>query len=234
MTPEVVLLPDNELLGEYRPEFGGLLGTLEEDPKGAQGEREGFAGAKKIINTFPLLNRLESSGRDRVDAAEYLKARLMDIFIGDWDRHQDQWQWAGYEDANGWLWKPIPRDRDQAFSRFDGLFPWMATNYVDQLKGFGKNYPNIEGLTWSGRYTDRRLLVGLEKPVWDSVAAWLTGKLTDSVLSYAVNNSPMRSDSAEAAELVEEDGVPRLDDDRVALVHRVALRATAIARSALS
>jgi hypothetical protein len=28
------------------------------------------------------------------DEDEYIKARLFDMLIGDWDRHYDQWRWA--------------------------------------------------------------------------------------------------------------------------------------------
>ncbi len=37
---------------------------------------------------------LEAAG---VDARAYLRARLMDVLIGDWDRHLEQWRWARYE-----------------------------------------------------------------------------------------------------------------------------------------
>ena len=39
--------------------------------------------------------------------------------MGDWDRHRKQWRWAKL--PGNPLWMPIPEDRDQAFSRYDGL-----------------------------------------------------------------------------------------------------------------
>jgi hypothetical protein len=37
-----------------------------------------------------------------VDARSYLKGRLFDMFLGDWDRHQSQWEWVrrGSDGAN--------------------------------------------------------------------------------------------------------------------------------------
>ena len=32
-----------------------------------------------------------------VDAEALGKARVFDIFIGDWGRHEDNWKWAGYD-----------------------------------------------------------------------------------------------------------------------------------------
>jgi hypothetical protein len=50
-----------------------------------------------------------------VDENEYIKARLFDMLIGDWDRHYDQWRWAEYKKKAIVIYKPIPRDRDRFF-----------------------------------------------------------------------------------------------------------------------
>jgi hypothetical protein len=119
--PALVILPDDPALGEFRSQFAGMLGTIEENPIGDREGEIGFDGAEKVISTYDLFRKLEDNPEHRVDARAYLTARLMDIFLGDWDRHRDQWRWAGYQNEAGWTWKPIPRDRDQAFSRLDGI-----------------------------------------------------------------------------------------------------------------
>src|SRR2546425_1710669 len=35
-------------------------------------------------------------------------------------RSPDQWRWARFDEGGVHVWRPIPRDRDQAFSRLDG------------------------------------------------------------------------------------------------------------------
>jgi hypothetical protein len=37
------------------------------------------------------------------------------MLIGDWDRHDDQWRWAAFDEGKHTVFKAIPRDRDQAF-----------------------------------------------------------------------------------------------------------------------
>jgi hypothetical protein len=37
------------------------------------------------------------------------------MLIGDWDRHDDQWRWAAFDEGKQTVFKAIPRDRDQAF-----------------------------------------------------------------------------------------------------------------------
>ncbi|MEJ2618217.1 MAG: hypothetical protein P8Z35_24890, partial [Ignavibacteriaceae bacterium] len=124
--PELCIMPDDEKLGKFREEFGGIIGMIEIQPE-ADDEDEGFAGAQKINSTYKLFKRLEKDNDEKVQALEFLKARLVDIYVGDWDRHVDQWKWARFIENGEKVWYPIPRDRDQAFSRFDGLFPWIAT-----------------------------------------------------------------------------------------------------------
>jgi hypothetical protein len=189
--PKLVFLPEDEQLGEFREEFGGLLGFIEIHPdEGDEEDVPGFDEAEKIIGTFKLMQRLEDKRDEKVDAKDFLKARLIDIFLGDWDRHTDQWRWAKYIKNNSEYWRPIPRDRDQAFAKFDGLGPSLAEYYVPQLVHFGYSYPNIKSITWSGRFLDRRYLTELDKTVWDSVTAFVQSRLTDSVIKHSIRSMP--------------------------------------------
>ncbi|HET6762471.1 MAG TPA: hypothetical protein VFH27_02335, partial [Longimicrobiaceae bacterium] len=120
--PRLYVMPDDPRLGQYRAEFAGMLGMLEERPNEGDDGVEGFAGAVKVIGTDRLFERLEKSADDRVAAREYLDARLMDLFLGDWDRHPDQWRWAQLAEGTPRVWHPIPQDRDQAFANFRGIF----------------------------------------------------------------------------------------------------------------
>ena len=178
--PKLYRMPDDGRLGEFREKFAGMLGTIEERPD------SGFAGATEVLDTEELFARLNRDGATRVDSREYLAARLIDLVIGDWDRHRDQWRWALIGDT----WRPIPRDRDAALSGYDGFLVGLARMVQPRLQRFEADYPNVGGLTRNGAEVDRRLLGGLERETWDSVAAWLRGRLTDSVLAAAVSRLP--------------------------------------------
>jgi hypothetical protein len=184
------VLPRDRLLGEFQAEFGGLMGFLQERVGGADGPPAHWKGATEIIGSDTLLVRVAQSPKDRVDARAFATARLFDVFIGDWDRHRDQWVWARYGDALPRRWLPIPRDRDQAFAKYDGLLFQFARQSAPQLTDFKAAYPYMPGVTWNGRDLDRRFLVGLERPVWDSVANELKAKLTDSAIDAAVRALP--------------------------------------------
>lgn len=189
-TPALYALPDDPRLAAFDCVHAGMLGMIEVRPAGASDEEPGFEGAVDIASTQKLFNRLERSPNDRVDARAFLAARLLDIYIGDWDRHQDQWRWARYDEGGLRSWRPIPRDRDQAFARLDGVLVQLAGVYFPQLVGFDDDYPDLYRLTYAGQVLDRRLLTGLERPEWDSIAAALQARLTDSVIDAAVHRLP--------------------------------------------
>jgi hypothetical protein len=110
------------------------------------------------------------------------------MFIGDWDRHADQWRWANIPGKPGW--QPIPEDRDQAFVNYEGLVLSLARYSNPELLKFKDNYSNIEGRTWNGREIDRRVLTDLDRQVWMDIAADVHSCLTDDVIEKAVRRMP--------------------------------------------
>lgn len=202
--PKIVVLPDDDKLGEYYDEFNGVLGTMEIHPDEYDADEElSFGSSEKIMGTFKLLNRLEKERDEKVNSKEFLKARLLDVFLGDWDRHVDQWRWARLKTNEEKLWYPIPRDRDQAFALFDGIGPSIAEYYIPQLNHFGYDYPPVIDITWSGRHLDRRFLVELTKSEWDSVTTSLIDKLTDETIYNAVNQLPQSQFDIAGAEIID-------------------------------
>jgi hypothetical protein len=66
----------------------------------------------------------------------------------------------------------------------------VAAYIVPQLNNFGKDYPQIEDLTWNGRFLDRRVLTELSKTTWDSLTAFIKLKITDEVINTAIKRLP--------------------------------------------
>ena len=205
VTPQIIVMPyDKELLGQHYDDFAGLVGTIEQRPEESARPGAGFKGADKISGTYKVFDTLEEESGNRIDAKAYLRARLIDLFIGDWDRHSDQWRWAGYKKDGLITWAPIPRDRDNAFSRQDGVFSWIITQIIPQIEGFGDAYPDIRYLSWSGRPLDRRILSGMGRSEWNAVAVGLQQNLTDAVIHEAVGKMPQAMYAREGLRLENE------------------------------
>ena len=98
-------------------------------------------------------------------------------------------------------WVPVPRDRDQALVKYDGLLLGIARQSAPQLINFGSKYPYIPGATWNGRDLDRRFLSELEWPVWESVVSSLQAALTDAVIDDAVHALPPQHYAIKGADL---------------------------------
>jgi hypothetical protein len=190
-SPErLVILPRDRRLGEFESEFGGLMGFLEDRIGGSKEPAAHWGGARELISTDTLFARTSRSPDDRVNSRALVTARLFDVLIGDWDRHADQWVWARFGDSVPRLWTPIPRDRDQAFVKYDGVLLGIARQSAPQLTNFGPNYPYLPGATWNGRDLDRRFLVGLDWPAWKAAADSLRAKLTDVAIDSAISTLP--------------------------------------------
>lgn len=189
--PKLYYLPDSEKLGEFREEFANMPGMIEIHPDEEYLEKDPlFENSEKFKGTFKLFEDLETKRHNKIKPEEFLKARLVDAFLGDWDRHTDQWRWARFEDGETKYWYPIPRDRDQAFAKYTGLGPSIAEYYVPQLNDFGYEIPAPKKMMWSGRFLDRRILPEINRTTWDSVATFVANAITDSVIDYAVSRMP--------------------------------------------
>ena len=186
----LVVIPDDLRLGEYREEFAGLIGMLQEHPSEGPDDTPGFAGSRKISGTDKLWKRLEKTPCNRVDARAYLKARLMDFLINDKDRHYGQWRWARFPAGDCYTWLPIPEDRDQAFVDFDGFAMVVARRVFPIQIRFEDTYPSLVGLSTTGWELDREFLVELNKTAWDSVVTEFRKDLPDPVIDDAVWKLP--------------------------------------------
>jgi hypothetical protein len=142
----LVVMRDDPALGELRSTFGGLLGTFAEYPTAEDARHPGFEGAVEILDHMALYAKLAESPDERVAGREFLRARLFDLLVSDFDRHRKQWRWA--KRSGDSLWHSIPEDRDQAFARYEGVLVRAVAGYVPQLRTFGPKYDRILGLTY--------------------------------------------------------------------------------------
>ena len=97
-----------------------------------------------------LLKNLQKDEKYTVDENEYIKARLFDMLIGDWDRHYDQWRWGEYKEGDKIIYKPIPRDRDQAFTKYDGALLSILMN-IPALRHMQTFKDKIKNVKWFNR-----------------------------------------------------------------------------------
>jgi hypothetical protein len=195
----LAVMPDDPRLGEFRQEFAGMLGLLEEDPQVKAPVTPGFERFSEVLETPELWERMDADASEQIDARAFLTARLFDMVIGDYDRHKDQWDFG--KDRSTGQWVAIPKDRDLAFVRFDGLMLDLVRPSNPRLVDFEDEFPSIVGLTWQGRFLDHRHLSGLEWREWETVVADLRRNLSNAAIDDAVRRLPPEFHRLEGAEL---------------------------------
>lgn len=186
--PKLYVMPDDEKLAEFRKNFAGKLGTMEEFPEDPEDGDRGFGGAVDIINSDDLLERLNEDPANRIDARALLTARLIDLLIGDNDRHPGQWKWARMTESEDSPWIPVPRDRDKAFVSYEGLLLKAARLPLPRLVTY-RTVPKAASF-YNAVNFDRRLLVSLNRATFDSTARFLQRVITDSVIDAAIRSMP--------------------------------------------
>lgn len=190
--PRLVYIPDTEKLGEYRAEYGGVLAMIEQDADEDWSDYEDFGFTENALSTESVLEDLADNNENRVDEENLLRARLFDIWIGDWDRHDGQFRWAEFEDDRGKYFRPIPEDRDNVFFKFDGFLPWWARRKwaLRKFQSFDEDIRDIAGLNYNARHLDRRFLTEASRARWLEIAKDLQTRLTDEVIESAVEILP--------------------------------------------
>ncbi len=181
--PELVYVPKQPALKEFNDEAGDVLYMLEQRPDEDWETATNFANAKKIIGTDKMLEKEES-----VDEKLFVRSRLFDMFINDWGRHEDQWRWAETKNGDSIIYKPIPRDRDNAFTKFDGFA--IGLFKPDHLQSFKKNLDNVPNFNFTARRLDRKFAANLGLEEWLAIATDMQVRLTDTVIINAVHALP--------------------------------------------
>ena len=226
--PQLVYVPDDPRLGIYREQFGNQLMMIEVRPNDDMSDAPNFGNSDDVVSANKFYEEITGDNDHRLDTDSFVRARLFDMLLSDWDRHELQWRWAAFEpeDGQGKIYKPIPRDRDWAFNRFDGVFPSLARLGFDpKFQQFSSRYGNIEGLSKNGHWQDRRLLASVEKNTWLKVAEDIKQRITDDIIEGAVHDWPQSVTDYHGDEIVEvfkarRDALPELAEEYYELLAR--------------
>lgn len=199
--PRIIYIPKQKALDTFNEKFGNTLYLFEQRPDGNWKEADNFGNSKKIIGTDKLFKKLLESHKNKVDAQAFVRARLFDMFLGDWGRHEDQWRWAENKQDGKNMYEPIPRDRDQAYTKFDGLSFKLAS--IDYFQTFDDDIDDVETFNFPPRNLDRRLLNEVTLEDWQRAAKELQQALTDEVIEQNVRQFPPEVYTLSGADITE-------------------------------
>jgi hypothetical protein len=191
--PKLYFVPKQQALGNFNENFGDELYMIEPRATDGHGNLKHFGYSNKLISTDDLLKKLRKTDDNKVDTNNYIRARLFDMLIGDWDRHEDQWRWAEYKEDNKTIYKPVPRDRDQAFSSNDGFILGFLTRAIAALKLMQTYTGEMRSVKWFNLEPyplDVALLNQTTLENWKNEALFIQNNLTDETINSAFNQLP--------------------------------------------
>jgi hypothetical protein len=188
--PIAAVMPNDARLGKYRSMFAGRVGLFSIDANERSSDTPGFGGYTEIVNSDTVYSRMRTEPGSAFEDRYFLKIRLIDMLVGDWDRHSDQWKWGRRTEGGETRWRPIPVDRDWAFNRTGGALALLSRFVMPNYVGFSEALPAVSRLALSASHVDHQVLNRLERADFVSVAGELVAALTDSVIEGAVATLP--------------------------------------------
>lgn len=192
--PVLYYIPKQNALGHFNEDFGNELYMIEERAASGHGDKASFGFANEVISTDDMMLKIDKDEDHILDEQAYIKARIFDMLIGDWDRHEDQWRWAKFKIDGKTVYRPIPRDRDQAFSIMgDGALLKFATNKVPTLRlmrAYSEELESPAAFNLEPYPLDMALITSATKKDWDAQVKHIQNNITDDVITQAFKFFP--------------------------------------------
>ncbi len=196
---KVYYIPKHPALGQYNKDFGDEMYFLEERPGKEHRNLTSFGKPDDIEGTDDLLKNLRKDEEYQMDEAHYIRTRLFDMILGDWDRHSDQWRWSRFDTKKRKLYRPIPKDRDQVFSNYDGGLLSVIKFIVPLTRKFQVYQGELKNVRWineSGIRLDRTFAQNSGKKIWLEEASYIKDNLNDDAIDKAFSNLPVELQDA--------------------------------------
>ncbi len=191
--PKLYYVPKQNSIAQFDEEYGDGLYMIEERPANGFEKLASFGKPDAIVGTDDVLANLNKDEKYKIDEKAYIRARLFDMLIGDWDRHYDQWRWGEYKENGNVVYRPIPRDRDQAFSKYDGALLWIIMNMpaLRHMQTFKDDIRNVKWFNMEAYPLDLKFIKNSNEKVWKEQAEFLQKNLTDNAIDKAFTKLPV-------------------------------------------
>jgi hypothetical protein len=184
--PGLFYIADDPVLGGYSKLFVNTFCYLE--------EREPTPDNSDTKNTEKLLESIREENDHLMIQKQVLRARFLDMLVGDWDRHADQWRWGVVDSASRKYYYAIPRDRDQAFFFSRGFLLSVARVVgMKHFVGFRSSTRGVRNLSWKSWGFDKNFINELTKEDWIEVYNEFYAALTDEQIARAVRRLPVET-----------------------------------------
>ena len=146
-------------------------------------------------NTLRMLSKIYNDNDHTFDGKAFLRSRMLDLLVGDWDRHVDQYRWVNTGGEKNKDYLVVPRDRDQALRVMQGIIPYFVSRSwaVPTIQGFGPKINSSKYALFKSAYLNARPEMQFSFEEWNELSNEFVSSITDEVLEASVKRLPRSS-----------------------------------------
>ncbi|HEX6913722.1 MAG TPA: hypothetical protein VF145_00690 [Chitinophagaceae bacterium] len=190
LNPEIYWVPFEPRFGKYNERMAGRLVYLEEYLDSTWQNEPRYGSPHKVLDHEDL-EEIKPGEGITFDTLLYLKTRLFDMLINDWDRHKGQWRFALVTENERKILKPVAKDRDMAFYVFDeGVVNNIALRSNEKFQSYRGKFGRISGLVKQSREMDKRFLKNIPLEIFLRTADEIRSQLSPQSISAAFRQYP--------------------------------------------
>jgi len=147
---------------------------------------------KNILTTNEMLAELQKDKSYVVDQDLYIRERVFDMLIGDWNKIPENWNWLAIQQNDHTIYKPLVIDRSHAFIKVDGVMFKQLLNVLTLgfIFDYDKQIKNIKKFNKLGYALDEAITAQSTKESWIAQANYLKSVLTDQEIETAFQHLP--------------------------------------------
>lgn len=190
--PTYVYLPKQAALDTFNKKFGGEFYLFEQKVDDDWRDQDHLGNYENYTSTEKLLEKMREDNDHQVDQKSFIRARLFDMFINDWDRHEEQWEWGKREKDDIKLYTAVPKDRDQAYFKYDGVLLKLlfGVSGLSYMQSFQKQMKSVNDFNYEQRNLDRYFANQMTLSDWQNAATEIQTGITDNVIDKALKQLP--------------------------------------------
>lgn len=193
--PIIGIVAPDSLLGVHNLAMANTLALLEErEPLG------------KSDNTPKMLGKINNDNDDTFGAKTFFRSRMLDLLLGDWDRHGDQYRWVDELPGKNKDYRVVPRDRDQVLRVMNGILPYFVSRSwaVPTIQGFGTQIKDVDYSLYKSAFLNAQPEMQIDLEDWNALSKEFVERVTDSVLVASVKRLPDSSYEIRHREILED------------------------------
>lgn len=191
--PIIGIVAPDSALGVHNLVMANTLALLE--------EREPLGDSD---NTPKMLAKINNDNDDTFGAKTFQRSRMLDLLLGDWDRHGDQYRWVDERAGKDKDYRVVPRDRDQVLRLMDGILPYFVSRSwaVPTIQGFGSRIRDVDYSLFKSDFLNAQPEMQINFKDWNDLSNEFVANVTDSVLVESIKRLPVSAYEIRQGELL--------------------------------